>query len=43
MPDVDTSYTSTQAMTNLTIVATANSTLITQLDYAFVESVETAS
>lgn len=43
MPDVDTSYTSTQPMTNLTIVATANSTLITQLDHAFVESVETAS
>jgi hypothetical protein len=43
MPEVDTTYTSTQPMTNLTIVATANSTLITQLDHAFVEALETAS
>lgn len=43
MPEVDTSYTSTQPMTNLTIVATADATLITQLDYAFAsELVETA-
>jgi len=34
LPSVDVSYTSTQQMTNLTIVATTNSTLITQLDYA---------
>jgi hypothetical protein len=34
LPSVDVSYTSTQQMTNLTIIATADSTLITQLDYA---------
>jgi hypothetical protein len=34
LPSVDTSYTSTQQMTNLTIIATANSTVATQLDYA---------
>ena len=34
LPSVDVSYTSTQQMTNLTIVATADSTLIAQLDYA---------
>ena len=45
LPAVDVSYTSTQQMNNLTIVATTDATLITQLDYVFTGklSTETAS
>jgi hypothetical protein len=34
LPSVDAPYTSTQQMTNLTIIATANSAVATKLDYA---------
>ncbi|MFY7883811.1 MAG: hypothetical protein ACOVOV_03075, partial [Dolichospermum sp.] len=46
MPEVDTAYTSTQPMTNLTVVAvpTANSTVTSFIDDVFAnEVVETAS
>ena len=43
MPEVDTSYTSTMPMTQLTIIATADATLIGKLDTALPEVSESAS